>query len=66
VGIARNELTLTSRNLGRSGRTRTPRLRPRRRLLRSTPRRFRIQLVVQATDAAGLTSTLRRTIRVRR
>jgi hypothetical protein len=66
VGIARNELTLISRSLGRAGGTRTLRLRPKRRLLRSAPRRFRIQLVVQATDAVGLTRTLRRTIRVRR
>jgi hypothetical protein len=66
VRIARNELTLASRSLGRAGNTRTLRLRPKRRLLRSAPRRFRIQLVVQATDAAGLTRTLRRTIRVRR
>jgi hypothetical protein len=66
VRIARNELTLTSRSLGRAGGTRTLRLRPKRRLLRNAPRRFRIQLVVQATDAVGLTRTLRRTIRVRR
>ena len=66
VRIARNELTLTSRSLARAGGARTLRLRPKRRLLRNTPRRFRIQLVVQATDAVGLTRTLRRTIRVRR
>jgi len=66
VRIARNELTLTSRGLERAGGTRTLRLRPKRRLLRNTPRRFRIQLVVQATDAVGLTRTLRRAIRVRR
>ncbi len=66
VRIARNRLTLTSRSLGRAGGTRTLGLRPKRRLLRNAPRRFRIQLVVQATDAVGLTRTLRRTIRVRR
>jgi hypothetical protein len=66
VRIAANELTLVSRNLGRADGTRTLRLRPARRLLRDTPRRFRIRLVVQATDAAGLTTTVRRTIRVRR
>jgi hypothetical protein len=66
VRIARNELTLTSRSLGRAAGTRTLRLRPNRRLLRNAPRRFRIRLVVEATDAAGLTRTLRRTIQVRR
>jgi hypothetical protein len=66
VRIARNELTLTSRSLGRAAGARTLRLRPNRRLLRNAPRRFRIQLVVTATDAVGLTRTLRRTIRVRR
>ena len=64
--IAANELTLVSRSLGRAGGTRTLRLRPARRLLRDTPRRFRIRLVVEATDASGLTATVRRTIRVRR
>jgi hypothetical protein len=66
VRIARNELTLVSRSLGRATGERTVRLRPARRLLRNTPRRFRIQLVVQATDASGNTQTLRRTVRVRR
>jgi hypothetical protein len=66
VRIARNELTLASRTLGRAAGERRVRLRPKRRLLRNTPRRFRLQLVVQATDAGGNTQTLRRTIRVRR
>jgi hypothetical protein len=66
VRIARNELTLASRSLGQATGQRTVRLRPARRLLRNTPRRFRLQLVVQATDAAGNTQTVRRTIRVRR
>jgi hypothetical protein len=66
VRIARNELTLVSRTLGRASGQRTLRLRPARRLLRNTPGRFRLQLVVQATDAAGNTQTLRRTVRVRR
>jgi hypothetical protein len=66
VRIAANELTLVSRSLGRAGGTRMLRLRPARRLLRDTPRRFRIRLVVEATDASGLTTTVRRTIRVRR
>jgi len=66
VRVARNELTLTRRSLGQEGGTRTLRLRPKRRLLRNAPRRFRIQLVVQATDAVGLTRRLSRTIRVRR
>ena len=66
VRIARNELTLTSRSLGRAGGERTLRLKPERKLLRNAPRRFRIQLVVEATDAVGLSRTLRRTIRVRR
>lgn len=66
VRIARNELTLVSRSLARATGQRTVRLRPARRLLRSTPRRFRLQLVVQATDTAGNTTTVRRTVRVRR
>jgi hypothetical protein len=66
VRIARNELTLVSRTLRRASGERALRLRPARRLLRNTPRRFRLQVVVQATDAAGNTQTLRRTVRVRR
>jgi hypothetical protein len=66
VRIARNELTLASRSLGQAAGQRTVRLRPARRLLRNTPRRFRLQLVVQATDAAGNAQTVRRTIRVAR
>jgi hypothetical protein len=66
VRIARNELTLNSRTLGEATGTRTVRIRPKRRLLRNAPRRFRIQLLVQATDAAGNTRNVRRTIRVRR
>jgi hypothetical protein len=66
VRVAANELTLVSRSLRAAGGTRTLRLRPKRRLIRDAPRRFRIRLVVQATDAGGLTTTLRRTIRVRR
>jgi hypothetical protein len=66
VRIAANELTLVTRGLRRAGGTRTLRLRPQRRLLRDTARRFRIRLVVEATDASGLTTTVRRTIRVRR
>jgi hypothetical protein len=66
VRVARNELALASRRLGRALGTRTLRLRPKRRLLRDTPRTFRIRLVVEATDALGLSRTVRRTIRVRR
>jgi hypothetical protein len=66
VRVARNELTLVSRALGQDSGTRTLRLRPTRRFLRDAPRRFRIRLVLVATDAGGLTETVRRTIRVRR
>jgi hypothetical protein len=66
VRIARNELSLASRTLGRATGERTLRLRPKRKLLRNAPRRFRLQLVVQATDASSNTQTARRTIRVRR
>jgi hypothetical protein len=66
VRIARNELALASRTLGRATGERTLRLRPKRRLLKNAPRRFRVQLVVQATDASSNTQTVRRTIRVRR
>jgi hypothetical protein len=66
VRLARNELILRRRTLGEATGQRRVRIRPPRRLLRDTPRRFRVQLVVEATDAAGNTGTLRRTIRVRR
>jgi hypothetical protein len=66
VRLARNELILKRRTLGEAAGERRVRIRPARRLLRDTPRRFRVQLVVEATDAAGNTGTLRRTIRVRR
>ena len=66
VRVARNELTLVTRRLGQDTGTRRLRLRPKRRFLQDTPRRFRIRLVVEATDAGGLTMTVRRTIRVRR
>jgi hypothetical protein len=59
VRIARNELTLVSRALGRASGECTVRLRPARRLLRNTPRRFRLQVLVQATDSAGITQTPR-------
>jgi hypothetical protein len=66
VRIARNELLLSTRTLARATGERRLRIRPARRLLRDTPRRFRLQLAVEATDAAGNAGTLRRTIRVRR
>ena len=66
VRVARNELTLVTRRLGQDTGTRSLRLRPKRRFLQDTPRRFRIRLVLEATDAGSLTTTVRRTIRVRR
>jgi hypothetical protein len=66
VRVARNELTLVTRRLGQDTGTRRLRLRPKRRFLQDTPRRFRIRLVLEATDAGGLTTTVGRTIRVRR
>jgi hypothetical protein len=66
VRVAANELTLASRSLGRAAGERSVRLRPARRLLRDTAKRFRVRVVVAATDAGGNTTTVRRTVRVRR
>jgi hypothetical protein len=66
VRIARFELALARRSLPLGTGARSARLRPPRRLLRSTARRFTVRLQVVATDAAGNTRTVNRSIRVRR
>jgi hypothetical protein len=66
LSIARFELVLVARSLPRAAGTRTVRLRPARRLLRNTARRFTVRLRVVATDAAGNRTTVNRRIRVRR
>lgn len=66
VRVAANELTLASRSLARAAGERSVRLRPARRLLRNTAKRFRVRVLVLATDAGGNTTTVRRTVRVRR
>jgi hypothetical protein len=66
VQVAQFDLVLARRTLTRAAEPRTVLVRPKRRLLRRTARRFRLRLRVSATDAAGNTSTTSRTIRVRR
>jgi hypothetical protein len=66
VRIARFELALVRRSLPLGTGARSVRLRPPRRLLRSTARRFTVRLQVVATDAAGNRRTVNRSIRVRR
>jgi hypothetical protein len=66
VRIARFELTLGRRSLPLGTGARSVRIRPSRRLLRSTARRFTVRLQVVATDAAGNSRTVNRSIRVRR
>lgn len=66
VQIARFELALGRRSLPLGTGARSLRIRPSRRLLRSTARRFTVRLQVVATDAAGNRRTVNRSIRVRR
>jgi Domain of unknown function (DUF4394)/Thrombospondin type 3 repeat len=58
------DIVLAERHLSSSARTRTVRLKPRRRLV-SRRARFSVRLRVTATDAAGNSRTKTRTIRVR-
>jgi hypothetical protein len=58
-------LTLASKNLGLSARTRSVRLVPAKKLV-GRPRSATVQLVIVATDAAGSRSTTTRTIHVTR
>ena len=39
-------------------------LKPKRKLLRETPNRFKVELRVEATDGAGNSDTVRKTIKV--
>ena len=66
VRVAQYDRVLARRTLARAAGPRTVLVRPKRTLLRRSARRFRLRLRVSATDAAGNTSTTRRTIRVRR
>jgi hypothetical protein len=66
VHVARaGDVVLAERHLSRSARTRTVKLKPKRRLV-ATQGRFSIRLRVTATDAAGNSRTKTKTIRVRR
>jgi uncharacterized protein DUF4394/thrombospondin type 3 repeat protein len=58
------DIVLAERRLSRSARTRTVKLKPKRRLV-ATRGRFSVRLRVTATDAAGNGRTRTRTIRVR-
>jgi hypothetical protein len=58
-----NQLILASKSLGRSAGTRNVRLKPSKRLVGAT-KRFKTQLRITATDAAGNSSVVKRVIRV--
>ena len=58
------DVTLASKHLRRAGGRRTVRLRPKRRLLSSSRRKFTARLRVTATDAAGNRTVVQRRIRI--
>ena len=65
VQIARkNEVVLASKAIDRTADPASVTLKPKRKLLKQAPNRFKVQLRVEATDAAANTATASRTIKV--
>jgi hypothetical protein len=66
VQLARKgEVILASKATGLSADERELRLKPKRKLLRDVPEKFKLELRVEATDGVGNESTVRRSIKVR-
>lgn len=65
VELARKgELVLAQKSLALAEGDRSLKLKPKRKLLRSTPRTFKVGLTVEATDGAGNTSAVQTSIKV--
>jgi hypothetical protein len=65
VQIARkSEVVLASKEIDRSSGQTELTLKPKRKLLKQAPARFKVELRVEATDAAGNTATVRKSIKV--
>ena len=65
VEIARkNEVVLAAKSVARTANPAELTLKPKRKLLKQAPNRFKVQLRVEATDAAANTATVSRSIKV--
>ena len=65
VQIARkNEVVLAAKSVDRTANPAELTLKPKRKLLKQAPNRFKVQLRVEATDAAANTATVSRSIKV--
>ena len=65
VEIARKgEIVLASKTTERTAGDRELTLKPKRKLLKQAPRKFKVELRVEATDASGNTATVRKSIKV--
>jgi hypothetical protein len=60
----RGDVILAEKTLARAEGERELILKPKRKLLRETPNRFKVELRVEATDGAGNSDTVRKTIKV--
>jgi hypothetical protein len=64
IARKRNDLILAEKSLGEAEGERKLKLKPSRRLLKETPSKFKVRLEVEATDGAGNTDTVRKSIKV--
>ena len=64
VELAKNEVVLAQKSIKRTADPVDVTLKPKRKLLKDTPRKFKVQLQVKATDGAGNTATVRESIKV--
>jgi hypothetical protein len=65
IARKRGDVILAEKSLARTDGERKLKLKPKRKLLKETPNRFKVELRVEATDAAGNSDTVRRSIKVR-
>jgi hypothetical protein len=66
IARKRGDVILAEKKLARAGGERKLELKPKRKLLAETPNRFKVQLLVEATDGAGNSDTVRKAIKVTR
>ena len=64
IARKRGDVILAEKALARADGERKLTLKPKRKLLRETPNRFKVELRVEATDGAGNSDTVRKTIKV--
>ena len=64
IARKRGDVILAEKALARADGERELTLKPKRKLLRETPNRFKVELRVEATDGAGNSDTVRKTIKV--